>query len=80
MLTATKGTAVLNTIVTGYQAWAGEISTRELGSLVCHETGQVCARWVGGWLNAGLVNWVCVGRGGGRSPRASWGRWGLARN
>ena len=43
MLTATKGTAVLNTIISGYEPWAGDISTRELGSLVCHETGQVTA-------------------------------------
>ncbi len=43
MLTATKGTAVLNTIICGYEEWAGEINTREQGSLVCHETGQVTA-------------------------------------
>eukprot|EP00887_Chlorella_sp_A99_P005987 scaffold27.g5987.t1 len=43
MLTATKGTAVLNTIVAGYEPWAGEIQTRETGSLVCFETGQVTA-------------------------------------
>ena len=43
MLTATKGTAVLNTIVVGYEPWAGDIDTRELGSLVSFETGQVTA-------------------------------------
>lgn len=43
MLTATKGTAVLNTVVSGYEPWAGEIQTRELGSLICHETGQATA-------------------------------------
>ena len=41
MLTATKGTAVLNTIFKGYEPWSGEITTRDLGSLVAHETGQV---------------------------------------
>lgn len=43
MLTATKGTAVLNTIVIGYEPWCGDIDTRENGSLVCFETGQVTA-------------------------------------
>lgn len=43
MLTATKGTAVLNTIVIGHEPWAGDIDTRENGSLVCFETGQVTA-------------------------------------
>jgi GTP-binding protein len=43
MLTATKGTAVLSTLVVGYQPWAGEMTTREQGSLVSFETGQVTA-------------------------------------
>ncbi|KAI7840975.1 hypothetical protein COHA_005204 [Chlorella ohadii] len=43
MLTATKGTAVLNTNLIGYTPFVGEILTRENGSLVCHETGQVTA-------------------------------------
>lgn len=43
MLTATKGTAVLSTILSGYEPWAGDISTRENGSLTAHETGQVTA-------------------------------------
>ena len=41
MLTATKGTAVLNTILLGYEPWVGDIDTRENGSLVGYETGQV---------------------------------------
>ena len=41
MLTATKGTAVLNTIFAGYQPWCGELATRDNGSLTAHETGQV---------------------------------------
>lgn len=43
MLTATKGTAILNTILVGYEPWVGDIDTRENGSLVCFETGQVTA-------------------------------------
>ena len=34
MLTATRGTALLNTVFHGYGEWAGDISTREQGSLV----------------------------------------------
>eukprot|EP00891_Asterochloris_glomerata_P002516 jgi/Astpho2/2516/e_gw1.00048.37.1_t len=41
MLTATKGTAVLNTIFAGYEPWCGELATRDNGSLTAHETGQV---------------------------------------
>jgi GTP-binding protein len=40
MLTATKGTAVLNTLFDGYDKSAGEIKTREQGSLVAFATGQ----------------------------------------
>ncbi|XP_024365748.1 putative elongation factor TypA-like SVR3, chloroplastic [Physcomitrium patens] len=39
ILTASRGTAVLNTIFHGYDVWAGDISTREQGSLVAFETG-----------------------------------------
>ncbi|CAL8466846.1 g6382 [Coccomyxa elongata] len=41
ILTATKGTAVLNTVFKEYGPWAGDINTRELGSLVAFETGSV---------------------------------------
>lgn len=41
LLTATKGTAILNTIFKEYDVWCGDISTRDTGSLVAHETGQV---------------------------------------
>jgi GTP-binding protein len=43
MLTATKGTAVLNTIFKEYGPWAGDICTRDLGSLIAHEAGDVTA-------------------------------------
>jgi GTP-binding protein len=41
LLTATKGTAILNTIFKEYDTWCGDISTRDNGSLVAHETGAV---------------------------------------
>lgn len=41
MLTATKGTAMLNTIFSEYGPWSGTIATRENGSLTAHEQGQV---------------------------------------
>jgi len=41
MLTATRGTAVLNTNFDDYGPWAGDISMRDNGSLIAHETGQV---------------------------------------
>ncbi|KMZ64577.1 GTP-binding elongation factor [Zostera marina] len=41
ILTATRGTAILNTIFDSYGPKAGDISTREQGSLVAFETGIV---------------------------------------
>lgn len=43
MLTATKGTALLNTNFSHYGDWCGDINVRDNGSLVAHETGQVTA-------------------------------------
>jgi GTP-binding protein len=43
MLSATRGTAVLNTVFDGYFPAAGDISMREQGSLVAFETGPVTA-------------------------------------
>lgn len=34
ILTASRGTAILNTIFDSYGPWAGDMSTRDLGSLV----------------------------------------------
>ena len=39
MLTATRGTAIINTIFHGYGDMAGEINTRNEGSLVSYDTG-----------------------------------------
>lgn len=41
MLTASRGTALLNTIFHGYDEWAGDISTREQGSLVSHSHSEL---------------------------------------
>lgn len=40
VLTATKGTAVLNTHFLEYSPWVGVISMREFGSLTAYETGS----------------------------------------
>ncbi|XP_058205858.1 putative elongation factor TypA-like SVR3, chloroplastic isoform X1 [Rhododendron vialii] len=39
ILTASRGTAVLNTIFDSYGPWAGDINTRDQGSLVAFEDG-----------------------------------------
>lgn len=39
ILTASRGTAILNTIFDSYGPWAGDISTRDLGSLIAYEGG-----------------------------------------
>ncbi|KAG9449420.1 hypothetical protein H6P81_009385 [Aristolochia fimbriata] len=39
ILTASRGTAVLNTVFDSYGPWAGDISTRDQGSLVAFEDG-----------------------------------------
>ncbi|XP_002989923.2 putative elongation factor TypA-like SVR3, chloroplastic [Selaginella moellendorffii] len=40
LLSASRGTAILNTVFHGYEEFVGDISTREQGSLVAFETGQ----------------------------------------
>eukprot|EP00262_Sarcandra_glabra_P000118 TRINITY_DN1017_c0_g1_i1.p1 TRINITY_DN1017_c0_g1~~TRINITY_DN1017_c0_g1_i1.p1 ORF type:complete len:706 (+),score=115.22 TRINITY_DN1017_c0_g1_i1:69-2120(+) len=39
ILTASRGTAILNTVFESYGPWAGDISTRDQGSLVAFEEG-----------------------------------------
>ncbi|KAI7725745.1 hypothetical protein M8C21_024784 [Ambrosia artemisiifolia] len=39
ILTASRGTAILNTIFDSYGPWAGDMTTRDLGSLVAFEDG-----------------------------------------
>lgn len=41
ILTASRGTAILNTIFDSYGPWAGDMSTRDLGSLIAFEDGTV---------------------------------------
>ena len=43
LLTATRGLGLLNTIFDEYRPVSGEISMRDQGSMVAHETGQVTA-------------------------------------
>ncbi|RDY05651.1 putative elongation factor TypA-like SVR3, chloroplastic [Mucuna pruriens] len=40
ILTASRGTAILNTIFDSYGPWAGDINTRDQGSLVAFEDGS----------------------------------------
>jgi GTP-binding protein len=43
MMTATKGSAIINSEAAGYDEWAGEIPGREQGSMIAHENGRVTA-------------------------------------
>eukprot|EP00242_Pyramimonas_sp_CCMP2087_P004908 CAMPEP_0198214964 /NCGR_PEP_ID=MMETSP1445-20131203/45859_1 /TAXON_ID=36898 /ORGANISM="Pyramimonas sp., Strain CCMP2087" /LENGTH=686 /DNA_ID=CAMNT_0043890429 /DNA_START=105 /DNA_END=2165 /DNA_ORIENTATION=- len=43
ILTATRGTGILNTIFAEYGEWAGDMFSRDNGSLVAFETGSVTA-------------------------------------
>ncbi|XP_024968674.1 putative elongation factor TypA-like SVR3, chloroplastic isoform X2 [Cynara cardunculus var. scolymus] len=47
ILTASRGTAILNTIFDSYGPWAGDMSTRDLGSLVAFEDGTVTSYALG---------------------------------
>eukprot|EP00177_Eucheuma_denticulatum_P001409 GFKZ01002549.1.p1 GENE.GFKZ01002549.1~~GFKZ01002549.1.p1 ORF type:complete len:725 (+),score=110.66 GFKZ01002549.1:164-2176(+) len=40
LLTATRGTAVMNSQLEGYRPWAGEMEGKENGSLIVYETGK----------------------------------------
>uniref|UniRef100_A0A0D9VEW4 Tr-type G domain-containing protein n=1 Tax=Leersia perrieri TaxID=77586 RepID=A0A0D9VEW4_9ORYZ len=40
VLTASRGTAILNTIFDSYGPWAGDLSSRDQGSLVAYEDGS----------------------------------------
>lgn len=41
ILTASRGTAILNTIFDSYGPWAGDMSTRDLGSLVTIHSNDI---------------------------------------
>ena len=63
LLTATKGTAVLNTIFSGYEDWCGDILTRWAGRLRWCSSITLGKR---GWLavcasqeNAARQWWIC---------------------
>ena len=55
VLTATRGTAVLNTNFDSYGPWAGEIAMRDNGSLIAHETGQVTSYAVQSAQDRGIL-------------------------
>ncbi|MCL7026404.1 hypothetical protein MKW94_008976 [Papaver nudicaule] len=55
ILTASRGTAILNTIFDSYEPFAGEISTRELGSLVAAEGGTTTTYALTGSQNRGQL-------------------------
>lgn len=55
LLTATRGTGVINTIFMGYEPFTGEISTRENGSLVAFETGQTTTYALMGAQERGIM-------------------------
>lgn len=40
LLTATRGTAVMNSQLEGYRPWAGDMEAKENGSLIVYETGK----------------------------------------
>eukprot|EP00184_Porphyridium_aerugineum_P005496 CAMPEP_0184693826 /NCGR_PEP_ID=MMETSP0313-20130426/1971_1 /TAXON_ID=2792 /ORGANISM="Porphyridium aerugineum, Strain SAG 1380-2" /LENGTH=644 /DNA_ID=CAMNT_0027151999 /DNA_START=160 /DNA_END=2094 /DNA_ORIENTATION=+ len=41
LLSATRGTAIMNTLFAGYKPYCGDLESRQNGSLVAHETGKV---------------------------------------
>eukprot|EP00667_Euglena_gracilis_P002880 EG_transcript_2884 len=55
LLTASRGTAVLNTIFDEYDDWVGDINTRATGSLIAHETGQVTSYAVASAQDRGVL-------------------------
>ena len=55
LLTATRGTGVINTIFLGYEDYTGDISTRENGSLVAFETGQTTTYALMGSQDRGIM-------------------------
>lgn len=55
LLTATRGTGVINTIFLGYEEFSGDISTRENGSLVAFETGQTTTYALMGSQERGIL-------------------------
>jgi len=57
-LTATRGTAVLDSVFNEYKPWAGEIESRDKGSLLAHEDGKVTPYGIVGAMDRGNL---CVG-------------------
>ncbi|XP_047313747.1 putative elongation factor TypA-like SVR3, chloroplastic [Impatiens glandulifera] len=55
ILTASRGTAILNTVFDSYGPWAGEISTRDQGSLVAFEGGTTTTYALSSSQDRGLM-------------------------
>ena len=55
LLTATRGTAVIDSTFNDYRPWAGDIETREKGSLLATETGTVTTFGVTGAQERGQL-------------------------
>lgn len=54
-LTATRGTAVLDSVFHAYKPWAGIIEQRDRGSLLAHEDGTVTPYGIVGAQDRGLL-------------------------
>ncbi|CBJ31815.1 PBipA, plastid GTPase BipA/TypA [Ectocarpus siliculosus] len=55
MLTATRGTAVMDTIFDSYRPYAGDIEARDKGSLVAHENGVATPFGIAGAQSRGVM-------------------------
>eukprot|EP00903_Cladosiphon_okamuranus_P013278 g12379.t1 len=55
MLTATRGTAVMDTIFDSYRPYAGDIDARDKGSLVAHENGVATPFGIAGAQSRGIM-------------------------
>lgn len=55
MLTATRGTALVDSVFDSYKPWAGDLETREKGSLLAFETGVVTPHGVTGAQDRGQL-------------------------
>jgi len=55
MLTATRGTAIVDSVFDSYRPWAGDLETREKGSLLAFENGVVTPHGVTGAQDRGQL-------------------------
>lgn len=55
LMTATRGTAVMNTLFAGYRPYAGDMQSKDQGSLLAYETGKVTSYGLEGAQNRGRL-------------------------